>query len=263
MRFVYEYKTNENLKRRGEISAASREDVYRKLKREGIRPFNVALAPGAINRVMSIGKRGAMLFVLGVMVIALTFLLYRARGSVSVYEEHFEDCTRRQIIGDLAIVEKGIRTEWADVFSEDGERYLASFAIPGVASSRTYARPDVLNAALARRIEVLQTDGIEVRQMKAIVEGMKDELRRFIAAGGSFPQYGKLLVMRQTEEIGYFNRAQKELDTLAAGGASESELEVLWEKRNDELRLMGIKSVTLPEGRKGCRQTSQGASEAR
>ena len=59
-----------------------------------------------------------------------------------------DDTTRRQIIGDTAIIEKGIRTGWADVFDLEGERFLASFAIPGVPAGQRSTTVDEIRKAL-------------------------------------------------------------------------------------------------------------------
>ena len=44
--------------------------------------------------------------------------------------------TRRQVIGDVAVIEKGIRTGWADAFEREGDRFFASFAIPGAEAGK-------------------------------------------------------------------------------------------------------------------------------
>ena len=61
----------------------------------------------------------------------------RFLGSVPTFEA---EQTRRQVIGDAAVVDKGIATGWADVFAEEGERFFASFAIPGLAEAFTQAK---------------------------------------------------------------------------------------------------------------------------
>ena len=74
--------------------------------------------------------------------------------------------TRRQVIGDSAIVEKGILTGWADVFPEEGERFLASFAVPGVRARLRNTTAREIEAALGRKVEADENDGIEARQTR-------------------------------------------------------------------------------------------------
>ena len=155
--------------------------------------------------------------------------------------------TRRQLIGDAFIIEKGIRTAWSDVFTHEGERFLASFAIPGVPAAQRTSTEAELRAALKRKILPSASDSLEAQQIKAMVEGMKDELRRFMAAGGTIAAYGRRLVQRQDEELRYYNMVKNELDAAAEAQMSGAELEKLWIRRNEELRQMGIRLVPMPE----------------
>ena len=246
MKFVYGYKTKGNETREGCISAPSRDAVYALLKKDGIRPFSVRLAPGFFNRLQSFGKRWlAIVLLFGVASALLVYLLLE-KEVPSPIENTIESTMRRQPIGDAAIIEKGIRSGWDFAFPDMGERFLASFAIPGVPAGVKSVDAKILLSSLSKKTGATPEDGIEVRQIKSMVEGMKDEMRRFIAAGGSPQQYGKLLVERQEQEIGYYTRAKVELDRLANSGASEEEIERLWEKRNEELRQMGIRLISMP-----------------
>ena len=80
-----------------------------------------------------------------------------------------------------------------------------------------------------------------------MVEGMKDELRRYLAAGGTIAGYGKRLVQRQEEEIAYYNRAKAEIEAAQKAKMPAAQLNDLWEKRNESLRQMGVKLVPMPE----------------
>ena len=157
------------------------------------------------------------------------------------------DTTRRQVIGDAFVIEKGIRTGWSDVFAHEGERFLASFAIPGVPAAQRTSTEDELRAALERKILPQTSDSLEAQQIKAMVEGMKDELRRFVAAGGTIAEYGRRLVQRQEEDLKYYNLVKNELDAAAAAQMPQPELLDLWERRNEDLRQMGIRLVPMPE----------------
>ena len=163
----------------------------------------------------------------------------------------FDSTTRRQIIGDTAVIEKGIRTGWADVFELEGERFLASFAIPGVpAGQRSTSEVklrDALHSTPTPSTCTSGSDGLEARQIRAMVEGMKDELRRYLAAGGTIPGYGRRLVQRQEEEIAYYNRAKAEIEAAQKTKMPAAQLNDLWEKRNESLRQMGVKLVPMPE----------------
>lgn len=252
MKFLYEYKTKENERRSGEIDAPSRPAVYAELKKQGIRPYKVDLAPGFWNWVRSLGKRTAAIVVLAILCVTLAIAVGRIvlnAPQPSPVEESLDSPIRRQVIGDTAIIEKGIRTGWADVFELEGERFLASFAIPGVPAGQRSTTEEEIRKALSTRHEArgTQSDSLEARQIVAMVEGMKDELRDFLRAGGTIREFGACLVERQEAELGYYNRTKGELETLSKSGMPDKELETLWEKRNSELRQMGIRLVPLPE----------------
>ena len=80
-----------------------------------------------------------------------------------------------------------------------------------------------------------------------MVEGMKNELRAYVAAGGTIAGYCKRIVRRQDEEIGYYNRVKTEIETASERKLPTTELLKLWKERNDELRAMGIKLIAMPE----------------
>ena len=88
---------------------------------------------------------------------------------------------------------------------------------------------------------------MEAKQIKSMVEGMKDELRGYLAGGGSIAQYGERLVERQEQELSYFRRIKEEIENAAKSGISEDELEAKWKAGNAELRNMGIRLVPMPE----------------
>ena len=254
MRFLYEYKTRENERRSGEILAPSRSAVYAELKKQGVKPYKVELAPGFLNWLQSLGKRSAAIVLLALGVVCFLVLWRGERGEAETFKDkatafsdRFENKTRRQVIGDTAIIEKGIRNGWADIFPEEGERFLASFAIPGVPAGQRNTTEGEISAALSRQVAPADSDGIEARQIKSMVEGMKDELREFMRNGGTIRQFGACLVERQESELAYYNRTKSELATLHKAATPTKELESLWEKRNNELRQMGIKLVPMPE----------------
>ena len=153
---------------------------------------------------------------------------------------------RRQVIGDAAIIEKGIRNGWSDVFNLEGERFLASFAIPGVKAGQRNTSEKEFTAALENKCVVADTDSLEARQIKAMVEGMKNEACRYIAAGGSIVEYGKRLTERQDAEIAVYNRVKADIENARAT-MTEADFMTYWEMRNDELRNLGIKTVGLEQ----------------
>lgn len=247
MKFLYQFKTSENERREGMIAASSREDVYRQLKSQGIKPFNVELAPGLWNRVQSLGKRGLAIVIL---LVALVFVsvIYLSQSSELSILNNLGSQTRRQIIGDLAVVEKGVRTGWDFVFSDKADQYLASFAIPATGSALVGASisDEEILKSLDRKVAIEDKDSIEVRQIKEMVEGMKTELRSYLADGGNVKTYRSRLVERQQTELAIYRRVKDEIDKVRST-LKDSEFETFLEKRNEELRKAGIRPVLLEQ----------------
>lgn len=254
MKFIYEYRTKDNVHHEGVISAASREAAFDALRAQKIKPGRLVEAPGFFNKLFGKGKRWMAIAVL-VLVAAgsLVFALNEKREAeiaqdiLSPITGLVTSMSRRQLIGDTAIIEKGIRDGWTDVFAGEGERFLASFAVPGVPAGLRNTTEEEINAALKRKVEPTSEDTIEVQQIKAMVEGMKQELREFIADGGSVKQYGRRLVQRQEQELGYYSRAKAELDALVKSRATPAQIESMWQTSNTRLRKLGIRLLPMPE----------------
>ena len=255
MKFVYSYNTRQNERREGlTISAPNRDAAFSELNRQGIRPYKLQPAPGLWNKVLALGGRGFAIIGLAiVLVVSVAVSLVQHKelerdGEVrEIVSGAITSKVRRQLIGDQGVIEKGIRTGWEDAFAHEGERFLASFAMPGVPATVRTTNVAALEEALKRKIEAADTDGIEARQIKAMVEGMKDELRRFVAAGGTIEQYGRRLVARQNDEIAIYTRTSNEIEQAAKSGIGKTEVAELVDRRNEELRRMGIKLVQMPE----------------
>lgn len=259
MKFTYAYKTSDGKRHEAEIDAESREVVFSTLRAQGIRPIKVVAADGSKANGATplsggkvekwnggrVGKR--WFWILFIFAALLAAALYFSTFHPSHLSTSSLDTTRRQVIGDAFLIEKGIQTGWSDVFANEGERFLASFAIPGVPAAQRTSTEAELREALSRKILPQPSDSVEVQQIKAMVEGMKDELRQFMAAGGSILEYGQRLVQRQEEELKYYNLVKNELDAAAATQMPKAELLDLWERRNEDLRQMGIRLAPMPE----------------
>ena len=253
MKYTYAYKTSDGTRHEATMNAASRDEVFAALRKQGIKAIKVVAGDGskANGEVRGVRKRVVAALValvaLGVGIVAY-FSGTRTGGDlgVSVGISFQTDQARRQVIGDAAIIEKGIRNGWSDVFALEGERFLASFAIPGVKAGQRNTSEKEFAAALENRCVVTDSDSLEARQIKAMVEGMKNEARRYIAAGGTIVEYGKRLTERQDAEIAIYNRVKTDLDK-AREAMTDNEFMPYWEMRNDELRNLGIKTVGLGE----------------
>ena len=239
MRYAYRYKTSDGVRHEGLIKASSREAVFSALKKEGIRPFNVVLAPGFFNRVCSLGKRWFAIVVLLIALFALGgYVLFRR--SAQEFDPH-SAMPRHQIYGDPVIMAELEQSGFSNVFATAGDRYLARYAQPGhpvVAVPRFDSR--CLSEALASEVSFRDNEPREIVELKRIVLWMRDELRDYLADGMGTPEsYVKRLSQRQLEEISICNRLKAELhgkDDLAA-----------FDRANAALRRLGLPTILPPE----------------
>ena len=253
MKYTYAYKTSDGTRHEATMDAASRDAVFQALRAQGIRAIKVVAADGskANGEVRGVRRRVVALAVAlaGVSVGAVAWLAGSRSGASTAASgaSSFETATmRRQVIGDLAVIEKGIRTGWADVFEHEGERFLASFAIPGVKAGQRNTTIEEITASLSRRVAAAATDAIEARQIKAMVEGMKAEARAYIAAGGTAVEYGRRLTERQDAEIAVYKRVKADIEA-AKPKMAQDQFEQFCDTRNDELRNLGIRPVVIEE----------------
>ena len=262
VKFIYSYTTHQNERREGlTISAPNRDAAYSELNKRGIRPYKLHPAPGIWNKMSAIGGRGLAIVVLVLIVGVLVTIALNMHKDIVELEQDGDvreivtgaitSKVRRQLIGDQGIIEKGIRTGWSDVFEHEGERFLASFAIPGIPATVRTTNVASLEEALKREIPAAETDGMEAMQIKAMVDGMKDELRGFVKAGGTIEQYGRRLVARQDAEIAIYNRTSNEIEHAVKSNLGKAEIAELVDRRNEELRRMGIKPIQMPEVHEG------------
>ena len=253
MKYTYAYKTSDGVRHEATMKAASRDEVFATLRKQGIKAIKVVAADGskANGEIHGVRKRVVAALVafvaVGVGIVAY-FSGTRSGGDLgdSAAVSFATGQDRRQVIGDAAIIEKGIRNGWSDVFTLEGERFLASFAIPGVKAGQRNTSEKEFTAALENKCVAVDSDSFEARQIKAMVEGMKNEARRYIAAGGSIVEYGKRLTERQDAEIAVYNRVKADIEK-ARKTMPEADFMSYWEKRNDELRNLGIKTIGLSD----------------
>ena len=268
MKYTYAYKTSDGVRHEAAMDAASREAVFEALRAQGIKAIKVVAADGSkANGAENDSKRTSASVVVAATVLIAAAIAGGAwwliggggRVATALPSDETQPTggevkatsfltaqTRRQVIGDVAVIEKGIRTGWADAFEREGDRFFASFAIPGAEAGQRSTSEDELRRVLESAVEAKPDDPLEIRQIKAMVEGMKEEARRYIAAGGTAVGYGQRLVERQEAEIAIYGRVKSDIEA-AHKKMDSSAFEDYLEKRNDELRNLGIKPVVITE----------------
>ena len=223
MRFLYQYRTNENELRHGVVKASDRDSAFAALKAQGIRPSKVEEAPGLLNKLFGKGKRWMAIVVLALLA-AIGWWL-----AVSEREPDWEE--RSQIYGDPVLIKELSANNWAAVFENEADRALAAYAVPGRAVADILPPKD---AALVMKgsISIKEDDGEVVRKMKRIVNGMKREMREYVRDGGTPEGYFRRLAIRQKDEAQVLAGAERALK-------NESDPQK-WAERNRQLQAMGL-----------------------
>ena len=241
MKFTYQYRTGDNVLHNGTVCASDRDAAFSKLRARGIKPSRLEDAPGFFNKLFGKGKRWIAIGILAFLVAALALALNKTTRPIIVGDVNGESSQRHQIYGDPAIMDAMLSDGFSNIFSNIGERYLAAYAMPGSSVSQTVRlkAPDELLTCLTNKIDFLPTDSREVAELKAIVNGLKDELREYLSDGkGTAVSFMRRLDERQEEERLIYLRVKNELE--------ENPNPDLWEERNRSLREMGIRTIPRP-----------------
>ncbi len=262
MDFIYYYKTPDGVRREAEISAPTRDEAFAALRKQGIRPMKVVSKNGSLanGEVRMAGKRIVFAaLVIGLVVGgALVFFgndndaeFYKADGTIGV-ERKEKVCVpmvRRQIFGDRSKVDSLMNGGANLIFSNKGELFLSQFAEPG----RTVAEQEPLSPELEKAlmdslsmpVYTFPDEMQECVELKNIVAGMKEELRMYLASGGTVGEYITRLVSRQQMEISHRESAQEKLSKALREGSLQEAL-AAWNGLNVWLNTMGIEKLPLP-----------------
>lgn len=242
MKFVYHYRTSDNTQHEGIVSAASRDAAYVVLKEKGIRPSRVDEAPGFFNKLFGKGKR--WIAIVALLVLAVISLTYALNARREVFGSLQSPVDRHQIYGEPALMQELESENYASVFSDPGDRYLARFAQPGVQvkfKDRNWRSKmaEVLKDTLNVEIVVFESDSREVRELKQIVLGMRNELSEYLANGvGTCETFVKRMEERQLREYQIYMQAKMEL-------SKETE-QYVFDLRNASLRRLGLPTISMP-----------------
>ena len=160
---------------------------------------------------------------------------------------------RHQIYGDPVIVGALERGDFTAVLSREGDRLLAIFAQSGKLMCARGADPRRLPQAQAdsfaayaateltaeQDVQLIDGDSREVKELKQIVNGMRAEIREYLANGNGTPRtFWRRLNERTTQEMQIYERTRRELEKETS--------EEVWEQKNDALRRLGLRTIPNP-----------------
>ena len=259
MKYTYAYKTSDGVRHEDTMNAASREEVFAELRKRGIKAIKVVAADGtkANGEVRGVRKRIVAVLVLVATICAGVAAFFSGTRTAAVAAVNPETASpRHQIYGDPAIMESLERGDFSGILTREGDRLLAIFAQPGKLMCARGTNPRTLSKdsaaqfsayaknelAAGKDVEISANDPREIRELKQIINGMRDELRTYLANGNGTPRsYWRRLNERTLSEMQIYERTKRELE-------KEKSSEV-WEQKNEALRTLGLRTIPLPEER--------------
>ena len=248
------------------MNASSREEVFEALRANGIKAIKVVAADGskANGEVRGLRKRAvAALVALAAAVAGV--VAYIGGERIGAAEPSPNASPRHQIYGDPAVVEAFERGDFGGALVRDGDRLLAVFAQPGrlmcakgvdprwlhriggaadgkratasgAEAFEAYAKNEL---AVEKDVEIAEADSREVRELKQIVNGMREEMREYLANGNGTPRsYWRRLNERTTSEMQIYERTRRELEN--------EKVPEVWDEKNAALRRLGLRTIPNP-----------------
>ena len=234
MKYRYLYQTKDNENREGEIRAANRAEAYAALRKQGIRPYRVIGDDPWRWKPLAYGV------LLPLAAIALTAAAFVWRTS----SDRVAPSPRAQLVGDRSLIFDGVRSCWKDVLASPLDRYLSAYAQPGAAARPPLLTTDELAAfpaELEKGLPRSSDESPEVRQLKNILAGMREEMRAALAGGCSLGAYLERLDARQRDEQDFRERAAARVQ-----GAPTALRYQTWKGVNERLRARGIEQLDAP-----------------
>ena len=256
MKYTYAYKTSDGIRHEDSMNASSREEVFEALRAKDIKAIKVVAADGskANGEVRGVRKRvvAVLVALAAVCVGVIAYIGGEHKGAATASDPALVS-PRHQIYGDPAVMEGLERGDFGEVLPREGDRMLAVFAQPGRFMCAKGANPRYLAAAqdaafaayakdeLApeRDIVIAPEDPREIKELKQIVNGIRAELRGYLANGNGTPRsFWRRLNERTASEMQIYERTRRELE-------KEKSTEV-WEQKNASLRRLGLRTIPNP-----------------
>ncbi len=236
MVYEYLYQTRDNENKSGEIRAKNRAEAYAALRKQGIKPYRLIGDDPTWWQMWHWHVAGGVA-ALAILFVAGDFIFYFAAAA------KYGPAKRAQLQGDMQFIAKGVADGWQEIFPSALDRRLAAYAQPGWKLEPQEATAEEAKSYIAELeipIERSREESPEVRQLKNIVEGMRGEMREYLASGGTVADYLEFLEERQQRESDLRDKARETLER-----APEDMRRRAWLNLNIRLGDMGI--ALLPE----------------
>lgn len=239
------------------MEAKCREDVFSELRKQGIRAIKVVAADGskANGEVRGIRKRAvAALVALVAIGVGVVAFVGGSRTGAATAANPAKMSPRHQIYGDPALIERFEAGDFEGVLTRAGDQLLAWYAQPGKLMIPKGVNPRRLSAqqfeelsayaqaelAAERDLDASADTQREVRELKQIVNGLREEFRGYLANGNGTPRsFWRRLNERTLQEMQIYERTHRELEKETSAA--------VWDEKNEQLRRLGLR--TIPNAR--------------
>ena len=257
MKYTFAYKTSDGVRHEDSLDAESRDEVFQVLRGRGIRPIKVVAADGskANGEIRGLRKRAVFALVaLAALVAGVVAYLGGERTGAATAANSATSAPRHQIYGDPATMEGLERGDFAAHLPRAGDQMLAVFAQPGKLMCAQGTNPRLLDAAMEaalvgyakdelsaeRDIAIDAGETRELRELKQIVNGIREEMRQYLANGNGTPRsFWRRLNERTAQEMQIYERTRRELEGETSADA--------WESKNEALRRIGLRTIANPK----------------
>ena len=257
MKYTFAYKTSDGVRHEDSLDAESRDEVFQVLRGRGIRPIKVVAADGskANGEIRGLRKRAVFALVaLAALVAGVVAYFGGERTGAATAANSATSAPRHQIYGDPATMEGLERGDFAAHLPRAGDQMLAVFAQPGKLMCAKGTNPRLLDAAMEaalvgyakdelsaeRDIAIDAGETRELRELKQIVNGIREEMRQYLANGNGTPRsFWRRLNERTAQEMQIYERTRRELEGETSADA--------WESKNEALRRIGLRTIANPK----------------
>ena len=260
MKYIFAYKTSDGVRHEDSLDANCRDEVFEVLRGRGIRPIKVVAADGSKangevrgEKVEWKVKEWLLACAVGLAVVFFAIFAFFAAKTADNGQAAAASSPRHQIYGDPATMEGLERGDFAAHLPRAGDQMLAVFAQPGKLMCAKGVNPRLLDAAMEAAFVAYAKDELaaerdiaidageerELRELKQIVNGMREEMREYLANGNGTPRsFWRRLNERTAQEIQIYERTRRELEKETS--------EEVWEQKNDALRRLGLRTIPNP-----------------
>ncbi len=267
MKYCYAYKSSDGVRHEAEIDAASRDEAFEILRKDGIRPIKVVAADGSKAngevRVLGIPRKvvfGAVVMT-AVAAAAITWIAGKHGRNANMpttpavpaqsgmLRRVAMPLPRQEIHGNR----RRLEIAPTNLFDTAIETYLSKFSEPGREVTGVDSPPDddlrvkELLAVLDVPIHFADDEYTEFVDLKRITAGIKKEMADFIRGGNTPGEYFKALEERQRIEVSHRAKAENRLKEMVSTSAEPAQAYDFWLKANAQLQSMGIYPLPLPD----------------